>query len=102
MIVPSRPRPYDRVHLAVRTDDWKAILRAPGWITGTDHRWVEQSRELYDLRSDPRELQNLATTREVDIWAAMAMAVERQAPAPVHDVLPPEQLEMLRTLGYAR
>jgi arylsulfatase A-like enzyme len=100
LIVPSRTRQYDRVHLSVRTETWKAIFRAPGWDAGRDHLWLGPTRELYDLARDPGELQNDAAAHAVDVWPAMEAAAAAQAHAPARAPLTSQQLEMLRSLGY--
>ncbi|HVR98876.1 MAG TPA: sulfatase [Thermoanaerobaculia bacterium] len=85
--------------LMVRTRSYKYILsqgNAPFFPDGAS---------LYDLKADPKELQNLAG-RNLPAEAEMSnllrrwLADRRQRPKTVPKDLPPEEIERLRALGY--
>lgn len=94
---------FRRRSVSVRDRGWKLIWRAPGWSNGKAGRWDDTAREeLYDLSQDPSEERNV-----VDKGSAILDEL-RQGLAPRKDVsgprgdAPPEDLERLRSLGYAR
>jgi arylsulfatase A-like enzyme len=85
--------------VAVREGDWKLI-----WPLGEDHPLLSGAPELYDLRRDPGETQDLAA-REPERVAALRAHVERWiARGPIErgnlPHLDPEAVERLRALGY--
>jgi arylsulfatase A-like enzyme len=85
-----------RALLAIRDARWKAI-------TGQDLR----RPELYDLYADPDELVNLASRRPAH-FSGLALRLrdflvdwEQRVPRSETDVeLSPEEVELLRSLGY--
>ena len=98
--VPTAGQPYIRPVIAIRSDDWKAIWRKPGWADGP-HRRVGEDRELYDLTNDPGELENLAELRP-DVWLKLKESAEHLEILTLGtQKLSPEALEALRRLGYA-
>ena len=72
----------------------------------TDGRWMAiragASTEVYDLRTDPREEHDLASSQAA-VGAAMtarAAAIHGSAAAPNGGAISPEAQERLRSLGY--
>lgn len=73
----------------IRTSDWKYV-RAP-------------IPELYDLRADPRELQNLAAARPTEVQrfeAELDRFLGKAETRDAHRRPSPEEEERLRSLGY--
>ena len=75
-------------------------VRAKGW------KYIEAPRgELYELKQDPGELNNLFSentqkVQELKRWLSASGALEQKAVA-AHSELDPETLEKLASLGYA-
>jgi len=76
-------------------------------VRHSGHKWIQAPRpELYDLRRDPRELQNLysaeaasAKPLETELEAVTADSARRALTAPTREI-DRETEEMLRALGY--
>jgi arylsulfatase A-like enzyme len=87
---------YSAARYAVRTLDWKLIWSAPGTV------------ELFDLRADPGEQENVAALH-AEVAAALEAALERwkqRHPAGGHAGQPveltPDEWRELESLGYVR
>jgi arylsulfatase A-like enzyme len=87
---------YSTARYAIRTRDWKLIWTVPGTI------------ELFDLRADPGELENVAALHP-DMTATLEAALDRwrqrhqsSAPAGREVELSPEEWRKLEALGYVR
>jgi arylsulfatase A-like enzyme len=87
---------YGSARYAIRTREWKLIWSAPGAI------------ELYDLRADPGERENVAE-RQPDLAATLGAALDRwrqqhrgggRTGKPVE--LTSEEWRELESLGYVR
>lgn len=87
------------VSLAVRGGGWKLIHREPGW-RGREH-WRPRVLELYDLRRDPGERNDLASQAPERIDALEALlAPHLPGSSELRLDLDPQELERLRSLGY--
>jgi arylsulfatase A-like enzyme len=93
----TRARDTRQKKRAVVRDGLKLIVTEP-----------ERSRELYDLRADPGETQNLAATRAEDVRRLEALLAAQNARdgLSVHEraeilEASPELVEQLEELGYA-
>jgi hypothetical protein len=77
------------------------------YVTRHEPRAERVLEELFDSRSDPRELDDLLAERPEDAARLRALAEEYLASKPVWDSAPPTleldeiQLNQLRALGYA-
>jgi arylsulfatase A-like enzyme len=91
----EHPGHFDRSHYAVYEDPWKLIVRSDGEV------------ELYDIRSDRQELDNLAGRRPEIVTRLSETLTEFEEtvqPRFVRSNPPrdPELLERLRALGYVQ
>jgi arylsulfatase A-like enzyme len=75
----------------VRQGRWKYI-EAP----------EEGTRELYDLESDPHELQSLFATRPQEAKALSTVLARwlQTTPAAAAGAIPPDTVDRIRSLGY--
>ncbi len=96
----------EQTQLTVRKGNWKLIRVA----SAEDRRQMTGGEyELYDIRADPAELSNLAEVRP-DVVRELAEAIDewqvagprwRKPGDPITlEALHPDELEMLRSLGY--
>ncbi len=102
-IMSSTPFPYRRPSFAVSEDSWKLIVREPGWDNSVFLWNSEARRELHDLSRDAAELDDVAlreAARSDELEAHAAGLHHEAALAPID--LDDEQLEQLKSLGYAR
>lgn len=96
---------------------WNVVSSNPPWWTGFRGRkravvlgrfkYIEApeegTRELYDLISGPREIQNLVEARPADARRVAALLSERAAaPGAERPYLSAEVAERLRALGYVQ
>ncbi len=95
------PSVYIRAASSIRYKGWKLISRDSGW--DDKGLWANESLELYDLRSDPQEKINLASTslkklkelkEELEKYEHVQRSQELN--------LTPTMEERLRSLGYLR
>lgn len=100
--MPERPAVYAEAKLPERSYGWSPLLA----LSDRRHKFIEAPRpELYDLRSDPDELENLADERpqEVAQWRARLAALEEAWPVPdvaAERPISDAEREHLMSLGY--
>lgn len=94
---PSRGSKRDNIRLCLRNGAWKALWK---W-TLADGKNV--GMELYDVLNDPRELDN-RFEHEQERFEALRTRLDPRvlAPKAVREPLSPHDLDVLRSLGYAR
>jgi hypothetical protein len=86
---------------SLRNKRWKFISRDSGWNYG--RQWADESFELYNLRADPREEKNLASTSPEDIKIFKEMIYKYQRFLDERELyLTPEIRARLKSLGYLR
>jgi arylsulfatase A-like enzyme len=97
------PPPMDTEAFAVVDGGWKLVRNTIRPRGGPE-------AELYDVRSDPFDLHDVAAQhpeivarlgREIDAWHAKAAAARRPAETTPKD-LSPEEIDRLRSLGYVQ
>jgi len=89
------------------TDERKIMVESEGWKLV---RHLDDNRfELYDIRSDPRELDNVweketkaAAAAKDNLRAALEEFTEREADGTPTIDLTPEEIERLEALGYVQ
>jgi arylsulfatase A-like enzyme len=96
------PKQYSRAAASIRHKGWKLIERSAGW-QACEGPWLKESIELYNLREDPSEENNLASIsldelkelkEELGRYKHLSGSQELS--------LTPEMEERLRSLGYLR
>ena len=100
MMFPTRAEPYQRTIVSVRDGGWKSIWKAPGWIN-SDARLEAEVRELYELRRDAGELQDLAPSDPAKFDELHALSREIDLSLRPTEDLSEADLRRLRNLGYA-
>lgn len=100
--MPEREAVYAEAKLPERSYGWSPLLA----LSDRWQKFIEAPRpELYDLRADPDELENLADERpqEVAEWRARLESLEKTWPAPDEAAERPisdAEREQLASLGY--
>ncbi len=100
--IQEEPANYVPPRFAVRHAGWKLIHRLPGWERRLHLPRVPESRELYELGSDPGEMRN-AIDRSPEVLPALEAAMKRHAVVEGRAdraELTAEERDHMRSLGY--
>ncbi len=99
----KEPRQLARERFSIRTSGWKLIQGTPGWSTDSDLSSFGPTFELFDLESDPDEIENLFPTPATLVEELRAeLDAYFLPPGAAAPTLTPEELSRLRSLGYIR
>ena len=99
----TRSNDFKRRSVSVRTGEWKLIHRSNGWQGGEGSPWVAEIKELYNLRDDPKEKNNIAAFASEQLHELEENLSTHRKQNTVHQLeLTDQELDRLRSLGYFR